>query len=334
MPDAGCDKTPNSAKVAKLVKPTLLLACDFSDRFKDILSENYKISSPAAVRQMEVAAIRFDGVEALVTKGGIKQNQQIIDASPDLGMVAFFGTGFEGIDLAAASARDLVVTHSPGANASSVADFAMAQILASTRQILAADRFVRDGKWVSNALVSMPAVAGVKGAKLGIFGLGAIGCKVAQRAAIFEMDIGYFSRARKKEQPYRYLPSLEQLADWADILLVAARADCNNRHIIGSDIISRLGTSGYIVNIARGSLIDSAALAKALEQEAIAGAALDVFENEPHVSERLLNAPNLILSPHIAYATVEAREAQEDMVLANLKAYFAGAAVPNPVIKV
>lgn len=136
MPDAGCDKTPNSAKVAKLLKPTLLLACDFSDRFKDILSENYKISSPAAVQQMEVAAIRFDGVEALVTKGGIKQNQQIIDASPDLGMVAFFGTGFEGIDLAAASARDLVVTHSPGANASSVADFAMAQILASTRQIL------------------------------------------------------------------------------------------------------------------------------------------------------------------------------------------------------
>jgi hypothetical protein len=115
MPDAGCDKTPNSAKVAKLVKPTLLLACDFSDRFKDILSENYRISSPAAVQQMEVAAIRFDGVEALVTKGGIKQNQQIIDASPDLGMVAFFGTGFEGIDLAAASARDLVFTHSPGA---------------------------------------------------------------------------------------------------------------------------------------------------------------------------------------------------------------------------
>ena len=313
-------------------KPTVLLACDFSSRFKELLAENYRIMLPAAVQQMEGAAFKLEGVQALVTKGGIKQNQQIIDGLPDLGMVAFFGTGFEGIDLTDASARDLAVTHSPAANASSVADFAMGLILASTRQILAADRFVRDGKWVSNALVSMPAVAGVKGAKLGIFGLGAIGCKVAQRAAVFGMDIGYFSLARKKEYPYRYLPSLEQLADWADILLIAARADCDNRHIIGNDIISRLGTSGYIVNIARGSLIDSVALAEALEQKTIAGAALDVFENEPYVSQRLLNAPNLILSPHIAYATAEAREAQEDMVLANLKAYFAGEAAPNPVI--
>ena len=180
-------------------KPTVLLACDFSSRFKELLAENYRIMLPAAVQQMEGAAFKLEGVQALVTKGGIKQNQQIIDGLPDLGMVAFFGTGFEGIDLTDASARDLAVTHSPAANASSVADFAMGLILASTRQILAADRFVRDGKWVSNALVSMPAVAGVKGAKLGIFGLGAIGCKVAQRAAVFGMDIGYFSLARRKE---------------------------------------------------------------------------------------------------------------------------------------
>lgn len=281
---------------------------------------------------MESFLSGFENVRALVTKGGVKLNQQIIDSAPDLGMIAFFGTGYEGIDLVQASQRKLVVTHSPGANAASVADFAMGLILASTRRIIAADRFVRDGKWTSNALVSMPAVPGVKGARLGIFGLGQVGSRVAQRAAAFDMEIGYFSRAPKRDCSHHYCGSLEKLADWADILLVAARADAGNRHIIGRDIISRLGANGHIVNIARGSLIDWVALADALENQLLAGAALDVFENEPDVPARLLKAPNLILSPHIAYSTFEARETQEDMVLANLKAFFSGAAVPNPVL--
>lgn len=312
-------------------KPIVLLGCDFSSRFKELLSEQYRVLGPTVVQQADGSLSHLEGVRALITKGGVKQNQQIIDRSPDLEMVAFFGTGFEGIDLARASARNLTVTHSPGANAASVADFAMGLILASTRKIFAADHFVRNGKWTSNGLVSMPAVAGVRGAKLGIFGLGAVGSKVAKRAAAFDMNIGYVSRARKEEYAYRYFPELERLADWADILLVAARADSNNDHIIGSDIIARMGTNGYIINIARGSLIDSTALADALERKAIAGAALDVFENEPHLPQHLLDAPNLILSPHIAYATIEAREAQEDMVLSNLKAFFSGAAVLNPV---
>jgi glyoxylate reductase len=314
-----------------LKKPIVLLGCDFSDRFKKLLSDDYHVLGPFADRLADDYARRLKDVCALITKGGVSQNQHIIDAAPELGLVAFFGTGFEGIDLTGASERNLVVTHSPGANASSVADFAMGLVLASTRQIVAADRFVRDGKWTSNAIVSMPAVAGVKGAKLGIFGLGAVGRQVAKRAVAFEMDIGYISRAPKKAYSYRYFPDLEQLADWADILLVAARADSGNRHIIGSDIISRIGARGHIINIARGSLIDSIALAEALERNVIAGAALDVFENEPHLPQQLLDAPGLILSPHIAYATVEAREVQEDMVLSNLKAFFAGDAVPNPV---
>ena len=312
-------------------KPVVLLGCDFSDRFKALLTESYEVLEPITKQQADSAAPLLEDVRALITKGGVRHNQQIVDAAPNLGMVSFFGTGFEGIDLAAASQRNLVVTHSPGANASSVADFAMGLILASTRQIVVADRFVREGKWTSNAVVNMPAVAGVKGAKLGIFGLGAVGSKVAQRAVAFEMDIGYYSRAPKEEYSYQYLSSLEQLADWADILLVAARADSNNRHIIDRNIISRLGANGHLINIARGSLVDSLALAEALEHKIIAGAALDVVEDEPHLPEQLLNAPNLILSPHIAYATVEARKAQEDMVLSNLNAFFSGASVPNPV---
>lgn len=312
-------------------KPTVLLGCDFSDRFKKLLSENYNVLRPFADSPADASRSTLKGVSALITKGGISQNQHIIDAAPDLGLVAFFGTGFEGIDLLRASERNLVITHSPGANAASVADFAMGLILASTRQIVAADRFVRDGKWTSNAIVSMPAVSGIKGAKLGIFGLGAVGSQVAKRAVAFEMDVGYFSRTPREACSFRYFPNLEQLADWADVLLIAARADSSNRHIIGNDIISRVGKNGHIINVARGSLIDSIALADALERKIIAGAALDVFENEPHLPQQLLRAPRLILSPHIAYATLEARQAQEDMVLSNLKAFFAGAPVPNPV---
>ncbi|MDQ6212683.1 NAD(P)-dependent oxidoreductase [Achromobacter insolitus] len=119
--------------------------------------------------------------------------------------------------------------------------------------------------------------------------------------------------------------------EWSDILVIAARADSSNRHVVDASVLAALGPRGHVINVARGSLIDSDALAEALEQGTIAGAALDVFENEPNVPERLLLAPNVILSPHIDFASTSARDAQEDMVLANLEAFYAGRPVPNPI---
>lgn len=312
-------------------KPTVLLACDFSDRFKTLLGERYTVLGPLPRSAPDALPEGASAARALVTKGGLETDRAMIEALPGLGIVSFFGTGFEGIDLVAASERRLTVTHSPGANASSVADFAMGLVLASARQIFAADRFVRAGRWTGNSLVSMPAVPGLTGARLGIYGFGAVGRKIASRAAAFEMEVGYHNRTPKRDVPYSYKASVMELASWADILVVAVRADPSNYHIVGHSLLTALGPNGHVINVARGSLIDADALAEALEQGTIAGAALDVFEHEPNVPEQLLTAPNLLLSPHIAFASTCARNAQEDMVLANLAAFFSSGAVPNPI---
>ncbi|WP_404294384.1 2-hydroxyacid dehydrogenase (plasmid) [Microvirga sp. RSM25] len=312
-------------------KSTVLLACDFSDRFKQLLAERYTVIGPMPRSGPDALTEGASAARALVTKGGLPTDRALIEALPELGLVSYFGTGFEGIDLEAALERGLTVTHSPGANASSVADFAMGMILASTRQILAADRFVREGRWTGNSLVSMAAVPGLTGARLGIYGFGAVGRKLASRAAAFEMEIAYHSRTPKSDTSCSYKASVRELAEWADILVVAVRADPSNYHMVDRSLLAALGPNGHVVNVARGSLIDADALAEALEQGTIAGAALDVFENEPAVPDRLLSAPNLILSPHIAFASISARNAQEDMVLANLEAFFDSRAVPNPI---
>lgn len=312
-------------------KPTVLLACDFSERFKTLLGKHYNVLGPLPYSSPEALPDGAADVSALVTKGGLKTDLALIEALPKLGIVSFFGTGFEGIDLEAAAQRRLAVTHSPGANASSVADFAMGLALACARNILAADRYVREGRWGGNSLVSMPAVPGLTGARFGIYGLGVIGRKLALRASAFEMEVAYHSRTPKSDAPYSYKASLKALAEWSDILVVAARADLSNRHVVDRSVLAALGPGGHVINVARGSLIDSEALAEALERGTIAGAALDVFEDEPNVPDALLHAPNLILSPHIAFASTSAREAQENMVLANLEAFYAGRTVPNPI---
>lgn len=312
-------------------KPAVLLACDFSDRFKSLLAEHYTVLGPLSRSAPDALPPEAATAQALITKGGLDAGRGMLEALPGLGIVSFFGTGYESIDLPAAAERQVTVTHSPGANATSVADFAMGLVLASARQIVAANQFVRDGRWGGNSLVSMPAVPGLTGARLGIYGFGAIGQKVATRAAAFEMEIGYHSRSPKADVPYVYCESPLALAEWADILVVAVRATPANRHIVGRDLLARLGPKGHLINIARGSLVDDTALAEALNSGTIAGAALDVLETEPVVPDCLLTAPNLILSPHIAFASTSARNAQEDMVMDNLRAFFAGQPVPNPV---
>lgn len=312
-------------------KPAIVLACDFSDRFKHLLAQKYEIIGPVEGSDPQHLSSEALKPRVLLSKGGLKTNMAFIQAMPELELISFFGTGFEGIDVATIAKRNLIVTNSPGANASSVADFAMGLIIASTRQIVQADRFVREGKWAGSGLVSMPAVSGLTGAKLGLYGFGAIGRKIASRAAGFELEIGYHNRSIKSDVPYQYFDDLISLAEWADILVVAVRADASNHHAVNADVLKALGSNGHLVNISRGIAVDTQALIECLENGTIAGAALDVFENEPHVPEQLKALPNTILSPHLAYASISAREAQEDMVLANLERFFANQPVLTPV---
>lgn len=277
------------------------------------------------------SAEELAGIRALVTAGGTPLGADVMDRLPQLGAIICYGTGYDGVDLIAAAERGIAVGHSPGANASAVADIAMTLMLAATRRLLVADGYVRSGDWASSKpSPMMRPQAGLLGRRVGVFGMGEIGRKIAARAAAFEAEIGYFSRSRH-DVPYRYFPTLEALADWCSVLMIAVRAGAETHHVVGADILKRLGEDGYVVNIARGSVIDEAALVAALADKIIAGAGLDVYEKEPHAPGALTALPNVVLTPHIGGHTPEAHIAMQDCVLANLTAFFAGQPLPYPV---
>jgi glyoxylate reductase len=271
------------------------------------------------------------GIRVLLTAGGTPLGADAMDLFPKLGAIVCYGTGYDGIDLKAAAARKIAVGHSPGANAASVADIAMTLMLATTRRILVADQYVRSGDWAaSRPSPMMRPQAGMAGRRIGVYGMGEIGRKIAARCAAFESEVGYFSRT-KYDLPYQYFPSLEALADWCSVLMIAVRAGAETQHVVNADILRRLGADGHVVNISRGSVIDEKALVAALSDKTIAGAGLDVYETEPHAPDALTALPNVVLAPHIGGHTLESHVAMQDCVLANLTAFFAGKPLPHAV---
>lgn len=277
------------------------------------------------------SADELGGIRALLTAGGSPLGSEAMDMFPKLGAIVCYGTGYDGVDLNAAAARNIAVGHSPGANAASVADIAMTLLLATTRRILVADQYVRSGDWAaSKQSPMMRPQAGMLGRRIGIYGMGEIGRKIAARCAAFESEIGYFSRS-KYDLPYQYFPTLEALADWCSVLMIAVRAGADTQHVVNADILGRLGADGYVVNISRGSVIDEKALVAALSDKTIAGAGLDVFEKEPHTPDALTALPNAVFAPHIGGHTLESHVAMQDCVLANLTAFFAGKPLPHQV---
>ena len=226
---------------------------------------------------------------------------------------------------------DIAVAHSPGANASSVADIAVILMLAVTRRLLPADDYVRSGGW-SSAKPSpmMRPQAGMRGRRIGVYGMGEIGRKIAGRVAAFETEVGYFSRSRH-DVPYQYLPSLEALADWCSVLMIAVRAGADTHHAVDAAILKKLGADGYVVNISRGSVIDQPALVAALADNTIAGAGLDVFEQEPHAPDALTafaecGADPAYRRPHpgIAHGDAGLRDRQSRGVLCRQAAALSG----------
>jgi lactate dehydrogenase-like 2-hydroxyacid dehydrogenase len=193
------------------------------------------------------------------------------------------------------------------------------------------DRLARAGLWRADLIERLNDTPELAGQRLGIYGLGSIGLKVAQRAAAFEMEIGYHNRSPRPDVPYLYHPSLIGLAAWADILVVSVRADASNYHAVNKDVLAALGSKGHLINVSRGIAVDENALCDALEAGTIAGAGLDVYEREPNVPERLRRLENVVLTPHMAALSRSAQRAQRDLLFANLEAFFAGRAVLSPV---
>jgi hydroxypyruvate reductase len=296
------------------------------------IGEHFELMDAAGKRPDQLfAPEQLADIRAMISAGGTPLGGEIMDLMPRLGAIICYGSGYDGIDLAAAARRGIVIGHSPGANASSVADIAVTLMLAVTRRLLVADDYVRSGSWAaakpSPMLRPQP---GMRGRRVGIYGMGEIGRRIAARVAAFESEVGYFSRSRQ-ELPYRYFPSLAALAEWCSVLMIAVRAGPDTHHAVNAAILERLGADGYVVNIARGSVIDEQALVAALADKRIAGAGLDVYATEPHAPDALTAFPNVVLTPHIGGHTVESHVAMQDCVVANLEAFFGGRPLPHEV---
>ena len=289
------------------------------------IGQRFELMDAAGKPPREVfTADQLSGIRAMITAGGTPLGAAAMDTLPSLRAIVCYGTGYDGVDLAAAAQRGIAVGHSPAANASAVADLAVTLMLAVTRRLLPADEYVRSGNW--SAAKPSPLMSPRPGnprRRVGVYGMGEIGRKIASRVAAFETEVAYFSRSRH-DVPYQYLPSLEALAEWCSVLMVAVRAGADTHHAVNAGILQKLGNDGYVVNISRGSAIDQQALVAALTDKTIAGAGLDVFEKEPHAPDALTAFPNVVLTPHIGGHTLDSHLAMQDCVIANLDAYFAG----------
>jgi len=268
-------------------------------------------------------------IRALAASGDSVVGADLLAQLPALEIIAVMGVGYDGIDVAAAKARGVVVTHTPDVLNDDVADLAIALMLSAARQLPAADRHVRGGDW--ERVGAMPLARKMSGARLGLVGMGRIGQAIAHRARAFGMPIAYTARHARPALPYRYLPSAEALAAESDFLVVITPGGAATRHLIDARVLAALGPKGILVNVARGSVVDEAALIDALERGAIGGAALDVFEAEPRVPERLRALPQVVLAPHIGSATQATRQAMADLAFANLQAKFSRRPLPTPV---
>ncbi len=267
-------------------------------------------------------------IRAIAASGESKVSAELIAQLPALEIISVMGVGYDGIDVAAAKARQVVVTHTPNVLNDDVADLAIGLMLCAARQLPAADRFVRAGAWPTAAF---PLARKMSGARLGLVGMGRIGQAIAQRALAFGMTVAYTARTHKPGLPYRFHASAAELAGQSDFLVVITPGGAGTRHLIDAKVLAALGSQGILVNVARGSVVDEAALINALERGVIAGAALDVFENEPHVPARLMALPQVVLVPHIGSATAHTRQAMADLAMANLTAHFGGQRLLSPV---
>ncbi|MBY0331529.1 MAG: 2-hydroxyacid dehydrogenase [Acetobacteraceae bacterium] len=307
-----------------MTKPIILHALPLPAAQVAHMAQRYEVHGPLARSVPEAIPPEARAARALITLGGFPTDAAMIAALPQLGLICCYGTGYEGVDRAAARDRGIIVTHAGDSNSTAVAEFAMGLVIAAARRLVQGDRKVRAGGWTSLGIDRMPMTPGLSGKRLGIYGMGTIGRKIAARAEPFEMEIGYHNRTRRDDVGYAYLDSLPALAEWSDVLVVAARAGADNRRAVDAEVLRALGPDGVLVNIARGIIVDEPALCAALEQGVIAGAGLDVYADEPRVPERLRALENAVLTPHMAAVALTAQRAQRGVLEANLAAFFAG----------
>ncbi len=267
-------------------------------------------------------------IRAMVGGGDAVIDKKFMSLFPALEFISICGVGYDGVDVAAAKERGIKVAHTPGVLNDDVADLALGLMLSIARRLPQADKFVRNSDWVEGPF---PLSTKMSGSRLGLIGMGRIGQAIAKRALAFDMSIAYTSRNQAQGVNYTYFTSVKELAANVDYLVVITPGGAATKHLVNAEVLAALGTKGYLINVARGSVVDQNALIEALQKKTIAGAALDVFADEPRVPAELRLAQNTVLVPHIGSATQQTRKAMADLCLANMAAYFDGKPIPSLV---
>jgi len=305
-------------------RPTLLLTGPvMEDVVERQLAARFTLAPFEALDTLPPGAVR-----AIATRGGRPVDDALMARLPALEIVANFGVGYDTVDAAAAAARGVVVTHTPGVLDEEVADLTVGLLLAAVRCLPQADRFVRAGEWLKGAF---PLTATLRGRTVGLAGMGRIGRAIAHRLEAFGLDIAYHSRRPVLDLPWRHYPDLIAMARAVDTLVVIVPGGPATRHMVNAGVLEALGPEGVLVNVARGSVVDEEALLAALRNGTILAAGLDVFADEPRVPEAFFALDNVVLLPHVGSATVHTRVAMGQLVVDNLFSWFDGNGPLTPV---
>ncbi|MBU9383720.1 2-hydroxyacid dehydrogenase [Burkholderia gladioli] len=310
------------------MKPTLLVLIPLRDDARAAIAAQFDlIHAPDEASRAQAVAEHGAKVEAVLTNGSTGLTEDELARLPGLVFLNALGAGYENLPVTAARRRGIAIAHGVGANDDCVADHAFALLLATVRGVVRLDAACRAGVWRD----ALPMQPNFSGKRIGIVGLGRIGAKIARRAVAFDLEIGYHNRRPREGAQFRYFPAVVELARWTDYLVVATPGGADTRHLIDAAVLAALGARGFLVNVSRGSVVDTAALAAALRDGRIAGAGLDVYEGEPEPPAELVALDSVVLTPHVAGTSPEARDRTIELFLENAARHFAGQPLLTPL---
>ncbi|MDX6807444.1 2-hydroxyacid dehydrogenase [Terrihabitans rhizophilus] len=310
-----------------MTKPDLLMLNEMRPFAPKALEAAFNVHRIWELEDAEVVKIAPD-IRALASFGG-RVDAPMMERFPRLSIISISSVGYDGIDVTAASRMGITVTNTPDVLTEEVADLAIGLLLATVREIPQAEQHLRSGLWASSGPYRL--TASLQGRSVGIVGLGRIGKAIAKRLEGFGVPIAYYGRNRQADVAYTYHAGLTELAEAVDVVIAVTPGGAGTRHLIGADAFRALGPNGIFVNVARGSVVDEAALIDALRDGTILGAGLDVFENEPNVPQALMDMKNTVLLPHVASASAATRDAMAQLAVDNLIAWAEGRGPLTPV---
>lgn len=306
------------------MKKNLLLIGQATDRMVQQIHAQFNIHNIADFDTLDKNAI-----EAIITNGHDGVPNHVMRALPKLKIISCYGVGYDAIDVALAQSLNIMVSHTPQVLDTDVANMAILLLLASSRQCVVNDRYVREQKWPTQG--NAPLTDSIAGKNVGFLGMGRIGQNIAQKCIAFAMNISYHTRHKNNDLPYRYFATLKAMAQHVDYLIIIAPGGPSTQHLVDSNILTALGKKGTLINVGRGSIVDEHALITALKEKTIKAAALDVYEHEPHVPIELCAMDNVTLQPHMASATVETRQAMGDLTTDNILTFMQTGRAITPV---